>query len=127
MNTARIVLLALALVAGAACKPSAQELEKQAEQADAADKQRAHKAVVERQTNQKHDDEVAGIAAAEETKVEHETCPVAAELMIAKMRSCDLNMDGISAAALCVKLNSRTLKAVASRPCQEIDAVMFSK
>ncbi len=119
-------VLAVALVVGA-CKPSAEDLAKQAAQAEAADKQRAHAAVLERQVKQKHADEETGRAADEEAKREHDTCPVAAELMIAKMRSCGLNMDGISAASLCVNQRSRVLSVVASRPCQEIEAALFAK
>jgi len=47
--------------------------------------------------------------------------------MIARMRSCGLNMDGITPVKLCATLGQVKLNFVASRTCDEIEAIMFPK
>ena len=112
-------MLALALVSSA-CKPSADELAKRARDADAAKKQRAHQAGLARAAKEKKEQEAAPAA-----DKNAEACPITAERMIARMRSCGLNMDGITPVKLCATLGQVKLNFVASRTCNEIEAIMF--
>lgn len=106
-----------------ACKPSSEELARQAQKADAAEKARARKAIAAREAAEKREaDELP-----RDPKPNSFACPMTAERAIKKMASCGLNTDGITAAGLCSKLGQVKLNFVASRTCPEIEAIMFSK
>ena len=51
-------------------------------------------------------------------------CPVTAARAMEKMRSCGLNMDGISAESLCSKMDMTHLSFLASRTCPEIGSIL---
>lgn len=123
MSTVKILGLSLSLLAVAsACRPSADELAKQAEAAEAIDKQRARQARLDREADEKRQQERSS-----STEDNSFACPMTAERALKKMASCGLNMDGITPVSLCAKLGQVKLNFMASRSCTEIDAIMFPK
>ena len=132
-------LLALAFLV--ACGPSAEEQARKAKQvgealtkkvraAEAAEKQRAQQATLTRLAKAQAAEEALERRASETAKqppapVNSAACPITAERMLERMRSCGLNMEGVSPPMLCAKFRQVQLNFLASRQCDEIGA-MFS-
>lgn len=114
--------LLLVFITIGACKPSAEELTKRVEAAEAAEKHRAHQATLKREAAEKREQErPKGI------DENSSACPMTADRMIKKMTSCGLSMDGISGAKLCSTFGQVKLNFLAARSCAEIEAMLFSK
>ena len=139
MRPISMQLLALAFLV--ACGPSAEEQARKAKQvgealtkkvraAEAAEKQRAQQATLTRLAKAQAAEEALERRASETAKqppapVNSAACPITAERMLERMRSCGLNMEGVSPPMLCAKFRQVQLNFLASRQCDEIGA-MFS-
>lgn len=113
-----LTLSALLLVV-TACKPSAQELARRAEEADAAERARAHADTLKR----KADFEAAASAQAKKwaRPSEPEYCNVVtAERAIKRMGSCGIDVSGSTPDGMCRKMGQKKLLYVASRSCAEL-------
>ena len=114
--------IAIALMVPA-CRQSYEEVDAKAKAEDAAAKQRARVLTEQREAAQRAREQRVPVPSAVAGSY---ACPVTAQRMIAKMKSCGMDMAGITPEMLCGKMDQPKINFAASRSCQKLEA-MFSE